>query len=202
MAAVQSALATLTTQWPVVVTLALAGGYLLKQWVWPARATRQHAYMRQAWLEGVSAAPGTEVLGVQTIRNALMSCTLTATTATLSFMGGISWLYRDQMVADAPIALHLLAVLALLALSLMACMLSARHWQHASFVAGMPVGSAVRTTWLPQGQRSLQRAGRYYALSVRLLLWCIPVLLTGLNAVWGLAAAVVVLLVLACGMDR
>ena len=38
-----------------------------------------------------------EVLGVQTIRNSLMSCTMTATTATLAFMGGVTLLHGDGL---------------------------------------------------------------------------------------------------------
>ena len=193
--------------WPMWLTLAVVVGYLVKQWLAPAPATRLHDQMRHDWLDAVSAAQGTEVLGVQTIRNSLMSCTMTATTATLAFMGGMSLLYsrwgQELAVAEqVPFQQHVLAVLVLLGLSFIMSMLSARQWHHAGFVAGMPVHSACRAQWLPVGQRCVQRAGHYYALSVRLLMWCVPLLLVGVHAWAGLAAAVLLLLVLSLGIDR
>lgn len=196
--------------WPLWLTLALAGVYFVKQCCWPAAATRKHDLLRQDWLASVSATPGTEVLGIQTIRNSLMSCTMTATAATLAFMGGVSLLYSNWAQAGAkadpatfvPHVLGLLAVLVLLGLSFITSMLSARQWHHAGFVAGMPVGSSQRQQWLPLGQQCLRRAGHYYALSVRLLMWCIPVAVVGLFAWAGVIAAMLLLVVLWQGIDR
>lgn len=78
--------------WSLWVTLGLALLYFMKQWLRPARATRLHDQLRQDWLQAVSSQQGTEVLAVQTIRNSLMSCTMTATTATLGLMGGVTLL--------------------------------------------------------------------------------------------------------------
>lgn len=195
---------------PVFLTLAIVAVYFFKQCWWPAPATRQHEQLRTAWLHSVSNTQGTEVLGVQTIRNSLMSCTMTATAATLAFMGGVSLLYNswDQSVpeADQVQALHqmiaMFAVLVLLGLSFITSMLSARQWHHAGFVAGMPVGSTQRQQWLPLGEKCLRKAGHYYALSVRLLMWCIPMVVTGLFAWAGVIAATLLLVLLWQGMDR
>lgn len=193
--------------WPLWLTLALALVYFVKQWCWPSAATRQHDQLRRDWLQSMSATPGTEVLGVQTIRNSLMSCTMTATAATLAFMGGISLLYSSwaqsaSITTKTVFLQHVLAVLAVLGLSFITSMLSARQWHHAGFVAGMPVGSAQRQQWLPLGQLCLRKAGHYYALSVRLLMWCVPVAVVGLFAWPGVIAAALLLVVLWGGIDR
>lgn len=193
--------------WPLWITLALAAVYFVKQWCWPAAATRKHDQLRHDWLQAVSATAGTEILGVQTIRNSLMSCTMTATTATLAFMGGISLLYGNwaqglTAVHKEVFLQHVLAVLVLLGLAFITSMLAARLWHHAGFVAGMPTGSPARQHWLPQGQLFLRKAGHFYALSVRFLMWCVPVAMVGVFAWAGLIAAVFLMLVLWQGIDR
>jgi hypothetical protein len=193
--------------WPTWLTLVLALAYFLKQWLRPAAATRQHDALRQDWLIAVSASKGTEVLAVQTIRNSLMSCTMTATTATLALMGGVTLLHSGWAQAEAAgradaLQWQVLAVLVVLGLSFITSMLAARQWHHAGFVAGMPTESPQRQQWLVMGQNSIRRAGRYYAFSVRLLMWCVPLLLVGLQPWLGLAAALVLLWVLSMGIDR
>lgn len=193
--------------WPLWLTLCIAVLYFIKQWCWPSRATRTHDQLREDWLNATAATKGTEVLGVQTIRNSLMSCTMTATTATLSFMGGITllhsnWASQAMAAQQAVLLQHALAVLVLLGLSFVTSMLSARQWHHAGFVAGMPVDSEARQKWQPLGHRCLYRAGHYYALSVRLLMWCVPVLLVGIFPWAGLIAAAALLAVLLLGIDR
>ena len=184
--------------WPMWVTLGLALAYFAKQWLRPARATRMHDQLRQDWLQAISDSKGTEVLGVQTIRNSLMSCTMTATTATLALMGGVSLLHSSWAEAATNgraevLQLHTLAVLVLLGLSFISS---------AGFVAGMPTDSPLRAQWLPLGQTSLRRAGHFYALAVRLLMWCVPMVLVGLQPWLGLVSAVLLLVVLATGIDR
>ena len=54
----------------------------------PERLARSaHARLRQEWFEAVSAQPGSEILAVQTLRNSLMSATMTASTAAIGLMG-------------------------------------------------------------------------------------------------------------------
>ncbi len=193
--------------WPLWLTLALALVYFVKQWCWPSAATRQHDRLRSDWLQSVSATPGTEVLGVQTIRNSLMSCTMTATAATLAFMGSISLLYSSWAQT---VSLGNEGAFCSMCWPYWCCWGMALHhlhavcaqWHHAGFVAGMPVGSAQRQRWLPLGRRCLRKAGRYYALSVRLLMWCVPVAVVGLFAMARVIAAVLMLVVLWRGIDR
>lgn len=191
----------LFANWQMWLSLVLVVLYCLKQWFWPAQVTLKHDQLRRDWLEVVTATAGSEVLGVQTIRNSLMSCTMTATAATLAFMGGVTLLYSAQ-TTSVHFQQHVLAVLVLLGLSFVMSMLAARQWHHAGFVAGMPTDSALRAQWLPLGQLCLKRAGHYYALAVRLLMCAVPVTLVGLYPYVGLAATLFLLLVLNAGIDR
>ena len=191
--------------WPLVLTIAMVAGYFLKQFFWPAPATRKHEQLRLDWLQSLTTTAQTEVLGVQTIRNSLMSCTMTATTATLAFMGGVTLLHGDglaQVERQHILYWHALAVLLLLGLAFITSMLAARQWHHAGLVVGMPVASPQRQQWLAVGQTSLRRAGRYYAASVRLMMWCVPMLLVGLFPVVGLVSAGLLLVLLLLGIDR
>ncbi len=193
--------------WPLLLSMAMAGIYFLKQWRWPAAATRKHEQLRLDWLQALAEQGSTEVLAVQTIRNSLMSCTMTATTATLAFMGGVTllhgdWASRNLQAQQTILYLHALAVLMVLGLAFITSMLAARQWHHAGFVAGMPVGSPQRAQWLEVGQTSLRRAGRYYAASVRLMMWCVPLLLVGLFPWAGLTCAALLLALLMLHIDQ
>lgn len=187
--------------WPMWVSLALVGGYFIKQWFWSAKVTRKHDQLRRDWLEAVTATAGSELLAVQTIRNSLMSCTMTATAATLAFMGGVTLLYSIPN-PRLDFQQHVLSVLVLLGLAFVMSMLAARQWHHAGFVAGMPTTTTLRQQWLPLGQLCLKRAGHYYALSVRLLMCSVPITLVGLYPLVGLAATICLLVVFSAGIDR
>ena len=57
----------------------------------PQRLARSaHAALREEWFAAVSAHPGSEILAVQTLRNSLMSATMTASTAVLGLLGTIT----------------------------------------------------------------------------------------------------------------
>lgn len=53
---------------------------------WPG----QHTNLREGWFEANSAQKRSEVLAVQTLRNALMSASMTASTAALGRMGTVT----------------------------------------------------------------------------------------------------------------
>lgn len=191
----------------LVATHAMAAAYFVRRALSPAAATRAHERLRQDWMQAIAQHPGSEVLAVQTIRNSLMSCTMTATTATLAFMGGVTLLHSGWPDVP-PASLHgglpfwnALAVLVLLALTFLTSLLAARYWHHAGFVAGMPIASTERAHWQAHGQHCLVQAGRYYALSLRLLMWTAPLLLAGLHPLAGLPAGLVLLAALWSGLD-
>lgn len=175
--------------------LAAQGGRL------PARA--RHAALRQDWLEAVSAARGSEVLAVQTLRNSMMSAAMTASAATLGLMGTVGLLapaWGRHGSLDATLAAGL-ALLVLLFGSLVAAALATRHYHHAGYVAGMPVEAPQRAHWTPAAIAHLRRAGSLYSWSLRGLLLTGPVLAFLLHPLAGPPAALA-LLVLLRVLDR
>ncbi|PZU38869.1 MAG: DUF599 domain-containing protein [Acidovorax sp.] len=185
-----------------LLTAALPLLYLVRHWAWAPSATRAHTRLRQEWFTAIAQHKGTEVLGVQTLRNSLMSCTMTATTATLAFMGGLTltqghwpsqWWHHGfpPLGTDQGLAFwNAFAVLVLLALAFLTSMLAARNYHHAGFVAGMPVESAARRSWQTLGERSLMRAGLYYSQSLRLMIWAVPLALFYIHSLLGAAVGV------------
>jgi len=53
-------------------------------------ARAAHASLREEWFAAVSATPGSEILAIQTLRNSMMSATMTASTAALGLMGTVA----------------------------------------------------------------------------------------------------------------
>ncbi|WCM93075.1 DUF599 domain-containing protein [Acidovorax sp. NCPPB 2350] len=152
-----------------------------------ARARGAHARLRTDWLDAVSAQPGSEILAVQTLRNALMSATMAASTAMLGLMGAVGIAAPSlrallqggadaRGAAGAPGVLLEVALLTLLCASLTALVMAVRHYHHAGFVAGMPVGSPARLRWTPAGQDHLRKAGGFYSRGLRWLVFVVPVI--------------------------
>ena len=78
-----------------LLTVAVLAGYelvvtLIARYrpAWIARSS--HAQLRTLWLEAISRHEGAEILAVQTLRNSLMSATMTASTAALALMGTVT----------------------------------------------------------------------------------------------------------------
>lgn len=176
-----------------------------------ALARTGHAVLREDWFEAVSAQPGSELLAVQTLRNSLMSATMTASTAALALMGtatlaapslhaalepasgGMTWL--------TPRFLLELLLMAQLFASLVLSVMAVRYYNHAGFVSAMPVGSDARRRWHDAGRVYVRRAGILYSWGLRHLVLITPVLAGILHPLAGPATALVVVLVLA-GLDR
>ncbi|ABM35249.1 DUF599 domain-containing protein [Paracidovorax citrulli] len=167
-----------------------------------SRARGAHAHLRADWLDAVSAQPGSEILAVQTLRNALMSATMAASTAMLGLMGtvgiaapslrallqGAATPAPDSAVLAA--AVLELALLVLLCASLTAMVAAVRHYHHAGFVAGMPVGSPARQRWTPTGRDHLHKAGLFYSRGLRWLILGVPVTAGLLHPLAGVLVAV------------
>lgn len=176
----------------------------------PQRLARAaHATLREQWFVAASAQKGSEVLGVQTLRNSLMSATMTASTSVLALMGTVS-LAAPSLNATfggtglpqfTPRLAMELVLIALLFASLVASVMAVRYYHHASFIVGMPVDSEARRQWSPAGIAYLGRAGRLYGWSLRYLLLVVPVVAFILHPVTGPVAAVLVVGVL-YGFDR
>lgn len=176
-----------------------------------ALARSAHAGLREEWFASLSAQAGSEILAVQTLRNSLMSATMTASTAVLGLMGSITLAapslhasfdpeqFGAQMVT--PRLLVELMVLALLFSALVSSVMAVRYYTHASFVGSMPVQSAARGRWAEAGGAYVRKAGLLYSWSLRSLLLIVPLVAFLLHPYAGPVAAVLVTGVLH-GFDR
>lgn len=183
-------------------------GLVLVQRRGTARLARSaHAGLREQWFAAISEQSGSEILAVQTLRNSLMSATMTASTAVLGLIGTItlaaSSLHFSFGAGDA-ISQHFTARLALelvlmstLFASLVCSVMAVRYFNHAGFIASMPVASYERRPWSVTGLIYLRRAGVLYSWGLRHLILAAPIL-TSIVYPWaGPVAAAAVVLVLA-----
>ena len=169
-------------------------------------ARSAHATLREEWFAAVSAQPGSEILAVQTLRNSLISATMTASTAVLALMGTVTLAAPSlgtslgQGGADAfPLTPRLaleLTLMALLFASLVCSAMAVRYYHHASFIGAMPVGSAPRQRWSAAGAAYVRRAGVLYSWGLRHLVLVAPIVAFILHPVAGPLAAIAVVMVL------
>lgn len=165
-----------------------------------------HALLREQWFEAVSAREGSELLAVQTLRNSLMSATMLASTAALSLMGTLTLAapalhagFAEANFSAALLTPRLVLELALIALlfgSLVSTVMSVRFYNHASYVAALPVGTPVRRQWNAAGIAYVRKAGLLYSYGLRHLVLVVPVVAAILLPPAGPVATVVVALVL------
>ena len=179
----------------------------------PERLARSvHAGLREQWFAAISRQPGSEVLAVQTLRNALMAATMTASTAVLGLMGTLT-LAAPSLHASfgatasagtplftARLALEL-ALMLLLFASLVSSAMAVRYYNHAGFITAMPVGSPEREHWAGAGAAYLRRAGMLYSWGLRHLLLVAPLVAGILHPAAGPPTAGLVIAVL-YGFDR
>lgn len=208
---------SVASRW-IAAGLTLAVLVLYEIWFALARRSRPqqlarsaHVSLREDWFDAVSQVPGSEVLAVQTLRNSLMSASMTASTAVLGLMGTVTLSASSlgasiasdgagQFAFTPRLALELI-LLALLFASLVSSVMAVRYYNHAGFVGAMPVGSDARLRWHAIGSSHLRRAGILYSWSLRNLVLVVPAVAFILHPVAGPVAAVVVVLVL-FGFDR
>ena len=149
-------------------------------------ARTAHTELRQEWFDAVSRQPGSEILTVQTLRNALMSASMMASTTALGLMGAVTLFTastRDSLNAAPQLSALLtprlvveLIILTLLFGALVSSTMSVRYYNHAGFIGGMPVGSEARSRWHEVGRAHVRRAGILYSWSLRNLVLVIPAL--------------------------
>ena len=170
----------------VACELALAAA----RWRRPRSQTRSaHAQLRQEWFEAVSSQPGSELLAVQTLRNSLMSATMTASTAALALMGTASLALPSLHDGFGVRSAIELALLALLFMALVSSAMSVRYYHHAGFVAAMPVASEARRRWAAAGVVYVRRAGLFYSWGLRHLILVAPLLASMIHPLAGPLAA-------------
>ena len=174
-------------------------------------ARSAHANLREEWFTALSQQKGSEILAVQTLRNSLMSATMTASTAALGLIGSATLLAPslnssfgtlDNMTRHFTARLVMeLVLMAVLFASLVCSAMAVRYYNHAGFILSMPVESDERSRWGPTAVAYLRRAGLLYSWGLRHLLMVAPLLVF---IVYPLAGPVAALLVMAAlyGFDR
>ena len=204
---------TMTVSQPWVAalaTIAVVVGYEvvlgLSQKRSPERLARAvHATLRQEWFDAMSSHKGSEILVVQTLRNSLMSATMTASTAALGLMGTATLAAPSLQsgLASAGGSPELttrlvleLVLMGLLFASLVSSVMAVRYYNHAGFIGAMPVDSATRARWADTGAAYVRRAGHLYSWGLRHLVLVAPVLAAILLPVAGPPAALLAVAVL------
>ncbi len=172
----------------------------------PERMARSaHAGLREEWFAAVSQQKGSEILAVQTLRNSLMSATMTASTAMLGLIGTVTLavpslqtsLGEAAMLPNLSPRLVLeLLLLGLLFASLVCSAMAVRYYNHLGFISGMPVESEARRRWAEAGTAYVRRAGVLYSWGLRHLVLVAPILACLLHPIAGPIAAVLVVVVL------
>ena len=172
----------------------------------PERMARSaHAALREDWFIAVSQQKGSEILAVQTLRNSLMSATMTASTAMLGLIGTVTLAAPSlhatfgeaaMLPSVTPRLVLELLLLTLLFASLVCSAMAVRYYNHVGFISGMPVESEARKRWAKAGTAYVRRAGVLYSWGLRHLILVAPILACLLHPIAGPIAAVLVVVVL------
>ncbi len=191
------------TLWTVAIVVAYEVGLAIAERRHPTRVARSsHAQLRQVWFDAIAGEAGAEILAVQTLRNSLMSATMTASTAALGLMGTATLAIpslHEALIQDvgwsgllAPRPVIELVLLSLLFVSLFSSVMAVRYYTHLSFIAGIPANSATKQQWLTTGRKYIAQAGRLYSLGLRHLILVAPVVAGLLHPLAGPVAALLV----------
>lgn len=178
----------------------------------PARLARSaHASLREDWYTAISQFPGSEILAVQTLRNALMSATMIASTAALGLVGTVTLSASSLHESFDATGLALpnlspriameLVLMALLFASLVSSTMAVRYYNHVGFISSMPVGSEARRHWSAAAIGYVRRAGILYSWGLHHLMLVAPILAFIVHPVAGPIAALLVVTALA-NFDR
>jgi hypothetical protein len=189
-----------------VATVALLAAYellllLVERWRPRALARSAHVGLRLDWFRAASRQPGSELMAVQLLRNAVMAATLSASTAALALVAASTLaapslrVFNDGLTAATLTPRLLLEAVLLVQLfaSLLCSVMAVRYYNHAGFIAAMPVGSAERLAWEPVGAGYLRRAGLLYSWGLRQLPMVAPTVVAVLHAPLGPGAALAVI---------
>jgi hypothetical protein len=174
-----------------------------------ATARSAHALLRCEWVVALSRQPGCELLAVQTLRNALMSATISASTAAIALVGtlglrspalarGVSQLGSEALSARMVLEILLLATLFS---SHVCCALAMRYFNHAGFVMSLPVGSEARLAHEAMAVEYVRRAGFLYSWGLRAFLFVAP-LVAGIVHIGAMPVAALLLLFVLSAFDR
>jgi Protein of unknown function, DUF599 len=182
----------------LLVLLACEVALALARRLYPQRMARSaHATLRDAWLHAISQQRGSEVLAVQTLRNSLMSATMTASAAALGLTGTaaltVPGLHDAVISGGLPTPTWpqflVLVLMGLLFAALVSSATAIRYYHHVGYIGAMPVESDERRRWTPTGAGYLRRAGALYGAGLRQLMMVGPVVASLLHPIAGLVAA-------------
>ncbi len=197
--------------WPTLATIAVLVLYqallmLVERFHPHGVARSSHARLRAIWFAAIARRDGDEILAVQTLRNSLMSATMTASTAALALMGSITLaapsfnaLTSNELSASAFLTpRHLLELVLLLFLfvSLVSSVMAVRYYTHVSFIAGMPADAQEKRQWIPIGENYVRKAGLFYSTGLRYFVLIAPVVIAIVHPLAGPVAAILVTAVL------
>lgn len=171
-----------------------------------------HAHVRAEWAKCMINTRGNEILAVQTLRNSVMSATITGSTAALALMGIVSFvsekLPESLNIRDCDVFLlsltpwHVVLVLLVLVLfsAFLFSLMAARFYNHCGYMITIfPLER--REQFSRSAVLYIMRAGNYHSRSIRAFLWMAP-LATGLLSPWLLAIAALLLLRILIWFDR
>ncbi len=173
----------------LVASVLLIGGYELRLWATERRnpqstARAAHAALREEWVRALSGQSGSEIVAVQTLRNSLMSATISASTAALALMGTLSLsapgagrgLDLFGITRLSPGLVLELMLLTTLFASYVCSATAMRYFSHAGFVMSLPVASSQRQARLPTAIVYVRRAGSLYGWGLRSFFLVAPII--------------------------
>jgi len=196
----------------LLLTLVVLVGY---EWYVQRRRRRDplkfarsaNAKVRENWVRSLMSQPGHEVLAVQTLRNSVMSSTITASTAVLALMGVISQfsssllphlqLAPDGSLQSPPLQVILvLAMVILLFTAFARSTLAVRFYNHTGYIMGTQFDYRGNLPLTELAVAYAVRAGSHYSSSLRCFLMLIPWLVALLHPLLLLPTTLVLLYVL------
>lgn len=198
----------------LVASVLLIGGYELRLWATERRnpqstARAAHAALREEWVRALSGQSGSEIVAVQTLRNSLMSATISASTAALALMGTLSLsapgagrgLDLFGITRLSPGLVLELMLLTTLFASYVCSATAMRYFSHAGFVMSLPVASSQRQARLPTAINYVRRAGTLYGWGLRSFFLVAPII-AGLINPFAMPLATLGLVLVLRALDR
>ena len=192
----------------------LIGGYELRLWATErsnpqTTARAAHAALREEWVRALSGQSGSEIVAVQTLRNSLMSATISASTAALALVGTLSLTVSSAsqglglfgLTRLSPGLVIELMLLGTLFASYVCSATAMRYFSHAGFVMSLPVASPEREARLPTAIDYVRRAGSLYGWGLRAFFLVAP-LIAGLIHAFAMPLASLALVLVVRALDR
>ena len=192
----------------------LIGGYELRLWATErsnpqTTARAAHAALREEWVRALSGQSGSEIVAVQTLRNSLMSATISASTAALALVGTLSLTVSSAsqglglfgLTRLSPGLVIELMLLGTLFASYVCSATAMRYFSHAGFVMLLPVASPEREARLPTAIDYVRRAGSLYGWGLRAFFLVAP-LIAGLIHAFAMPLASLALVLVVRALDR